>query len=346
MNVSEFDFELPNKLIAKYPKTQRTASRLLEMVGGSGDIRHRGFTDVLDIVSPGDLLVFNNTRVIPARLFGAKESGGKVEILFERKLDDRNFLAHLRASRSPKPGATIIVDSGDKLEVIGRQGALFELRTGEHSEVFSLLQAHGHMPLPPYINREDEALDDERYQTVYAKNLGAAAAPTAGLHFDEAMLTALAEKGVEHAYVTLHVGAGTFQPVKVDTVEEHVMHSEWIDVPPETVAIIEATKARGGRIIAVGTTSMRSLEAASEPGRLEAFSGDTNIFIYPGYCFKTVDALITNFHLPQSTLLMLVSAFCGQENIKRAYQEAIKEEYRFFSYGDAMFLHADPAARA
>jgi S-adenosylmethionine:tRNA ribosyltransferase-isomerase len=346
MNVSEFDFELPNKLIAKYPKTQRTASRLLEMVGGSGDIRHRGFTDVLDIVSPGDLLVFNNTRVIPARLFGAKESGGKVEILFERKLDDRNFLAHLRASRSPKPGATIIVDSGDKLEVIGRQGALFELRTGEHSEVFSLLQAHGHMPLPPYIDREDEALDDERYQTVYAKNLGAAAAPTAGLHFDEAMLTALAKKGVEHAYVTLHVGAGTFQPVKVDTVEEHVMHSEWIDVPPETVAIIEATKARGGRIIAVGTTSMRSLEAASEPGRLEAFSGDTNIFIYPGYCFKTVDALITNFHLPQSTLLMLVSAFCGQENIKRAYQEAIKEEYRFFSYGDAMFLHADPAARA
>jgi S-adenosylmethionine:tRNA ribosyltransferase-isomerase len=346
MNVSEFDFELPNKLIAKYPKTQRTASRLLEMVGGSGDIRHRGFTDVLDIVSPGDLLVFNNTRVIPARLFGAKESGGKVEILFERKLDDRNFLAHLRASRSPKPGATIIVDSGDKLEVIGRQGALFELRTGEHSEVFSLLQAHGHMPLPPYIDREDEALDDERYQTVYAKNLGAAAAPTAGLHFDEAMLAALAEKGVEHAYVTLHVGAGTFQPVKVDTVEEHVMHSEWIDVPPETVAIIEATKARGGRIIAVGTTSMRSLEAASEPGRLEAFSGDTNIFIYPGYCFKTVDALITNFHLPQSTLLMLVSAFCGQENIKRAYQEAIKEEYRFFSYGDAMFLHADPAARA
>jgi S-adenosylmethionine:tRNA ribosyltransferase-isomerase len=279
-------------------------------------------------------------------LFGAKESGGKVEILFERKLDDRNFLAHLRASRSPKPGATIIVDSGDKLEVIGRQGALFELRTGEHSEVFSLLQAHGHMPLPPYIDREDEALDDERYQTVYAKNLGAAAAPTAGLHFDEAMLAALAEKGVEHAYVTLHVGAGTFQPVKVDTVEEHVMHSEWIDVPPETVAIIEATKARGGRIIAVGTTSMRSLEAASEPGRLEAFSGDTNIFIYPGYCFKTVDALITNFHLPQSTLLMLVSAFCGQENIKRAYQEAIKEEYRFFSYGDAMFLHADPAARA
>jgi len=346
MNVSEFDFELPNKLIAKYPKTQRTASRLLEMVGGSGDIRHRGFTDVLDIVSPGDLLVFNNTRVIPARLFGAKESGGKVEILFERKLDDRNFLAHLRASRSPKPGATIIVDSGDKLEVIGRQGALFELRTGEHTEVFSLLQAHGHMPLPPYIDREDEALDDERYQTVYAKNLGAAAAPTAGLHFDEAMLAALAEKGVEHAYVTLHVGAGTFQPVKVDTVEEHVMHSEWIDVPPETVAIIEATKARGGRIIAVGTTSMRSLEAASEPGRLEAFSGDTNIFIYPGYYFKTVDALITNFHLPQSTLLMLVSAFCGQENIKRAYQEAIKEEYRFFSYGDAMFLHADPAARA
>ncbi len=346
MNVSEFDFELPNKLIAKYPKTQRTASRLLEMVGGSGDIRHRGFTDVLDIVSPGDLLVFNNTRVIPARLFGAKESGGKVEILFERKLDDRNFLAHLRASRSPKPGTTIIVDSGDKLEVIGRQGALFELRTGEHTEVFSLLQAHGHMPLPPYIDREDEALDDERYQTVYAKNLGAAAAPTAGLHFDEAMLAALAEKGVEHAYVTLHVGAGTFQPVKVDTVEEHVMHSEWIDVPPETVAIIEATKARGGRIIAVGTTSMRSLEAASEPGRLEAFSGDTNIFIYPGYYFKTVDALITNFHLPQSTLLMLVSAFCGQENIKRAYQEAIKEEYRFFSYGDAMFLHADPAARA
>lgn len=346
MNVSEFDFDLPDKLIAKYPKTRRTASRLLEMLGGSGEIRHKAFTDVLDIVSPGDLLVFNNTRVIPARLFGAKESGGKVEILFERKLDDRNFLAHLRASRSPKPGAVIVVDSGDKLEVIGRQGALFELRTEEHREVFGLLQAHGHMPLPPYIDREDEALDDERYQTVYAKNLGAAAAPTAGLHFDEAMLAALAENGVAQAFVTLHVGAGTFQPVKVDTVEEHVMHSEWIDVPPETVATIEATKARGGRIIAVGTTSMRSLEAASESGKLQAFSGDTNIFIYPGYYFKTVDALITNFHLPQSTLLMLVSAFCGQENIKHAYQEAIKEEYRFFSYGDAMFLHADPAALA
>ncbi len=270
-------------------------------------------------------------------MYAKKETGGALEILFERKLSEDRFLAHVRSSKSPKPGSKIITESGSELEMLGRQNALFDLRVCD-SEVFELLHREGHVPLPPYIDREDEKLDDDRYQTVYAKEPGAAAAPTAGLHFSEEMLASLCEQGVDTAYVTLHVGAGTFQPVKVETVQEHVMHSEWIQVSQNTVDKIISTKRNGGRVVCVGTTSMRSLESASQSGELKAFDGDTDIFIYPGYTFKTVDALVTNFHLPQSTLLMLVSAFSGHKAIMAAYEHAISERYRFFSYGDAMFL--------
>lgn len=338
MKVADFGFELPERLIAKYPPEQRGQSRMLHLHGQTGNIVDRHFPELPSLLRSGDLLIFNNTKVVPARLFAKKETGGALEILFERKVSKSVFLAHVRSSKSPKPGSKIITDGGADLEMLGRQGALFELRIESGEEVFDLLTREGHVPLPPYIDREDEKLDDDRYQTVYAKEPGAAAAPTAGLHFDDAMLESLKANSIDTAYVTLHVGAGTFQPVKVDSVEEHVMHSEWIRVTQDTVDKIVATKAAGGRVICVGTTSMRSLEAASQGGVITAFEGDTDIFIYPGYRFKTVDALITNFHLPQSTLLMLVSAFSGQENIMRAYQHAIQNEYRFFSYGDAMFL--------
>lgn len=337
MKVSDFDFELPEELIAKYPPEQRGQSRLLHVDGVTGARKDLQFTDLPDLLRKGDLLVFNNTKVVPARMYAKKETGGALEILFERKLAEDRFLAHVRSSKSPKPGSKIITEGGSTLEMLGRQAALFELRVCD-GEVFELLHREGHVPLPPYIDRKDESLDDDRYQTVYAKEPGAAAAPTAGLHFSEDMLASLADQGVDTAFVTLHVGAGTFQPVKVETVQEHVMHSEWIQVTQETVDKILDTKRAGGRVVCVGTTSMRSLESASQSGALCAFEGDTDIFIYPGYEFKTVDALITNFHLPQSTLLMLVSAFSGQENILTAYQHAIANRYRFFSYGDAMFL--------
>ena len=337
MKVSDFDFELPDELIAKYPPEQRGQSRLLHVDGVSGARQDLQFSDLPALLRKGDLLVFNNTRVVPARMYAKKETGGALEILFERKLSEDRFLAHVRSSKSPKVGCKIITEGGSELEMLARQGALFELRIlGQ--EVFELLHREGHVPLPPYIDREDEKLDDDRYQTVYAKEPGAAAAPTAGLHFSEGMMAALSEQGVDTAYVTLHVGAGTFQPVKVETVEEHVMHREWIQVTQQVVDQILETKRNGGRVICVGTTSMRSLESASQTGEIKAFEGDTDIFIYPGYVFKTVDALITNFHLPQSTLLMLVSAFSGRDNIMSAYQHAIEERYRFFSYGDAMFL--------
>lgn len=338
MKVSDFNFDLPDTLIAKYPPEKRGLSKLLHLNGESGSISDLQFADLPGLLRKGDLLVFNNTRVVPARMFAKKETGGALEILFERKVSEQVFLAHVRSSKSPKPGAKINTDGGKLLTMLGRQGALFELSIDDGTEVFTLLEQEGHIPLPPYIDREDEGLDSERYQTVYAKEPGAAAAPTAGLHFDDAMLAQLAEQGIDTAYVTLHVGAGTFQPVKVDTVEAHEMHSEWIHVSADTVDKIRRTKAAGGRIVAVGTTSMRSLESASQSGELQAFEGDTDIFIYPGYSFITVDALITNFHLPQSTLLMLVSAFSGQANIKKAYAHAIEQGYRFFSYGDAMFL--------
>ena len=337
MKRTDFEFILPDELIARQPAVTRTGSRLMTLDGSTGAVGHHAFSQIGDFLNAGDLLVFNNTRVVPARLFGHKASGGKVEVLFERKLTEHTFLAHVRASKAPKPGMQIVLESGATLTMLRRHDDLFELECRGH-EVFSLLHECGHIPLPPYIDRADEASDRERYQTVYAKAPGAVAAPTAGLHFDQPLLDALAEKGVESGFLTLHVGAGTFQPVKVDEILQHKMHSEWIDVPADLVQQIRATKANGGRVIAVGTTSLRSLESASLSGELQAFQGDTDIFIYPGFRFKTVDALITNFHLPGSTLLMLVSAFAGREHVLHAYQTAIDERYRFFSYGDAMFI--------
>lgn len=344
MKVADFNFDLPEQLIAKYPPAQRGDSRLLSLDGQTGKLEHGTFHNILELIQPEDLLVFNDTRVVPARMFARKETGGKLEILFERKLDQQRFLAHVRASKSPKPGSRLILESGLELTMQSRAGALFELQVPDDREVFEVLEASGHMPLPPYIDRQDENLDADRYQTVFAKKPGAAAAPTAGLHFDDHLMQRLTDKGVSFAFVTLHVGAGTFQPVKVEEIKDHVMHSEWIDVPAKVVEQIAQTKAKGGRVIAVGTTSCRSLESASADGALRAFTGDTDIFIYPGCHFHTVDALITNFHLPQSTLLMLVSAFSGQANVMNAYNEAIQQGYRFFSYGDAMFLTPQDAA--
>ena len=338
MNVSDFDFELPQELIAHYPMPERTQSRLLCVGGQDGQIQHKHFADIIDLFNAEDLLIFNDTKVVPARLFGNKVTGGKLEILFERIVDQYTFLAHVRSSKSPKEGSKIILEGGVELTMKGRQGALFILSAPESIEVFDLLQQFGHIPLPPYIERSDEHSDLDRYQTVYADKPGAAAAPTAGLHFDQVLIEKLKDKGIKTSCVTLHVGAGTFQPVKVDDVEDHIMHSEWINVSAETVELVRSTRAAGGRVICVGTTSVRSLESASQTGELKPFIGDTDIFIYPGYEFKSVDALITNFHLPKSTLLMLVSAFSGQETIKNAYEQAIQERYRFFSYGDAMFL--------
>lgn len=342
MRVSDFQFELPDRLIARHPLAERRASRLLCLDGPSGALEHRHFADLLDYLRPGDLMVFNNTRVIPARLFGRKESGGQLEILVERVLDGRRVLAHVRSSKSPKPGSRIVLDDGTLATMLARHDALFELEFAE--DVLPLLERIGHMPLPPYIDRADEAADRERYQTVYAARAGAVAAPTAGLHFDQAMLQAIADKGVETAQVTLHVGAGTFQPVRVERIEDHHMHSEWLEVGQEVVDAVRACKARGGRVVAVGTTSVRSLETAARSGEIEPFAGDTNIFIYPGRPFHVVDALVTNFHLPESTLLMLVSAFAGYAETMAAYRAAVDNEYRFFSYGDAMFITRNPAA--
>lgn len=338
MQVKDFSFDLPEELIASYPLQQRTDSRLLSVEGDTGKIVHGQFVDVLDIIQPGDLMVFNDTRVIPARLFGQKASGGKVEVLVERILDEKRALAHVRSSRSPKAGAQLLLEGGIEVEVLGRHENLFELSFEVEGGLVAALEQHGHMPLPPYMKREDQLSDRERYQTVYNKKPGAVAAPTAGLHFDDALLAKLDEKGVDRAFVTLHVGAGTFQPVKVDNIDEHVMHAEYIEVSADVCEKVKQTRARGGRVIAVGTTSVRSLESASQSGEIQPFMGDSDIFIFPGYEFKSVDAMITNFHLPESTLLMLVSAFSGFEHIQQAYQEAVEQRYRFFSYGDAMFL--------
>ncbi len=340
MLVSDYHFDLPDSLIANYPTPDRTASRLLHLDGPSGEVVHRQFPDVLDLVQPGDLMVFNNTRVIPARVFGQKESGGKVEVLVERVIGTNEALAHIRASKSPKENSKLILgqDKGEQIEVtmLGRSGALFHLAFNE--SVLDVLSRVGHMPLPPYIERPDEDSDQERYQTVYNQKPGAVAAPTAGLHFDDALLEKLKAKGIETAFVTLHVGAGTFQPMKVDNVKDHIMHAEYVEVEPSVVEQVKAAKARGGRVIAVGTTSVRSLESASQGGEIAVMQGDTSIFIYPGYEFKTVDALVTNFHLPESTLIMLISAFAGYDHVMSAYQAAVEEKYRFFSYGDAMFI--------
>ncbi|SDU19850.1 tRNA preQ1(34) S-adenosylmethionine ribosyltransferase-isomerase QueA [Geopseudomonas guangdongensis] len=345
MRVADFDFELPDELIARHPLAERRASRLLVLDGPSGELRHRQFPDLLDYLRPGDLMVFNDTRVIPARLFGQKASGGRLEILVERLLDEHRVLAHVRASKSPKPGSLIHIDGGGAAEMLARHDALFELRFDE--PVLALLERVGHMPLPPYIDRPDEDADRERYQTVYSDKAkaGAVAAPTAGLHFDDALLAAIRERGVDIAFVTLHVGAGTFQPVRVERIEDHHMHSEWLQVGQDVVDAVQACKARGGRVVAVGTTSVRSLESAAQGGVLKPFSGDTDIFLYPGRPFHVVDALVTNFHLPESTLLMLVSAFAGYPETMAAYRAAVAEGYRFFSYGDAMFITRNPAPR-
>ncbi|WP_404295996.1 tRNA preQ1(34) S-adenosylmethionine ribosyltransferase-isomerase QueA [Halomonas sp.] len=341
MQRADFSFELPDELIARYPSEQRTDCRLLCVDGETSELTHRRFPDLLSLLEPGDLLVFNDTRVIPARLLGHKASGGRVEMLLERPLDAHRGLAHLRSSKSPKPGTELIFEGDVRAVVERRRDALFELRFLGETPLIELLEQHGHMPLPPYIDRADERSDRERYQTVYARRDGAVAAPTAGLHFDEPLLEALAAKGVERAFVTLHVGAGTFQPVRVDDIREHVMHSEWLEVNEATCEQVRTARARGKRVIAVGTTSVRCLESAcanSECGEIAPYSGETDIFIYPGYAWRCVDALITNFHLPESTLLMLVASFAGFDTTLAAYREAVAERYAFFSYGDAMFL--------
>ncbi|OOE85352.1 tRNA preQ1(34) S-adenosylmethionine ribosyltransferase-isomerase QueA [Salinivibrio sp. PR6] len=345
MQLSDFHFELPDELIARYPQPDRSASRLLSLDGTSGEVVHRQFKDILDLVEPGDLMVFNNTRVIPARVYGRKASGGKIEVLVERVLDERRFLAHVRASKAPKPGAELFLGDDGQVpaKMVARHDALFEIQLHGDKGVVDTLNDIGHMPLPPYIDRPDEESDKERYQTVYNQKPGAVAAPTAGLHFDDAIMAALKEKGVNIAFVTLHVGAGTFQPVRVDNIEEHTMHAEYAEVPQEVVDAVNQTRAQGKRVIAVGTTSVRSLESAAQAAKqkgepLSPFFNDTQIFIYPGYEWQLVDVLVTNFHLPESTLIMLVSAFAGYQHTMAAYRAAVEERYRFFSYGDAMFI--------
>ena len=335
MQRTDFSFQLPEELIAKYPLEDRSKSRLLHLNGNSGDIVHAQFEDILGLIHPGDLIVFNDTRVVPARMYAVKESGGKAEILVERIISDTEALVHINASNKTKAGTKLSV-VGNEFEVLGRQDQFYHIRTT--ASIKEVMEAHGEMPLPPYIDRDQDDSDKERYQTVYAKQDGAVAAPTAGLHFTDELIAELRNKGVNTAFVTLHVGAGTFQPVRVDDIKSHQMHSEWYEVSQETIDAIKETKARGNRDIAVGTTSMRTLESLALLDSFEACTGDTDIFIYPGFEFKIVDALITNFHLPESTLMMLVSAFSGQDNIMTAYQEAIEQRYRFFSYGDAMFL--------
>ena len=334
MKLSDFDFDLPNALIAQYPSEKRTDARLLVV---QDDFINATFFQLTNFLKPKDLLILNDTKVIPARLFGRKESGGKVEILVERLINDFEALVMIKASRAPKIGSYIVLENEKQVKVIDKASGLYKLSFGSNS-ILTLLNEIGHVPLPPYIERIDGKEDLVRYQTIYAKNDGAVAAPTAGLHFDELLLSKLNSDGIDHAFVTLHVGAGTFQPVKVEDIKDHQMHSEYFEVCQETVDKIVSTKANGGRIVAVGTTAVRTLESIALQGKLSAAKGDTDIFIYPGFEFRLVDAMITNFHLPKSSLLMLVSAFIGIEKMFQIYQYAIEEKYRFFSYGDAMLL--------
>ncbi|MFN7096532.1 MAG: tRNA preQ1(34) S-adenosylmethionine ribosyltransferase-isomerase QueA [Gammaproteobacteria bacterium] len=338
LKVDDFDFHLPDSLIARYPLVQRSGSRLLHLTITTGHLADRCFTDLVDLLHPGDLLILNNSRVIPARLYGEKLTGGKVEILIERLTGMQTAIAHMRASKAAKPGTIIQLEDSFQLVVGDRQGDLFELTFLGVTPAIRVLEQIGHIPLPSYMSRQDEMSDKERYQTVYAKHDGSVAAPTAGLHFDAALFEKLHAKGVQTDYVTLHVGAGTFQPVRVEYLHQHQMHYEYLEISTETVARIKATKRQGGRVIAVGTTSVRSLETAASQGELQAYQGETNMFIYPGYQFKVVDAMITNFHLPKSSLIMLVSAFAGLPQTMAAYQHAINQQYRFYSYGDAMFI--------
>ena len=333
MLISDFDYKLPQALIARYPARDRRGSRLLVVEDGHRDL---GFADLPSLLQPGDLLVFNDTRVINARLAARKETGGSAEILIERIEGERTALAMVRASKSPKEGGRLLLDGGAEAVVTGRDDDLFALEFSV--DVLPFLDAHGAVPLPPYLERDADDSDVERYQTVYAKDPGAVAAPTAGLHFDEAMLEETRELGVRHARVTLHVGAGTFQNLREEHIEENRLHAERVEVSQSCVDAVDETRASGGRVIAVGTTSVRSLECASASGTLRPFDGETDLFILPGYEFRSVDAMITNFHLPQSSLLMLVAAFAGRQRILDAYAHAVREQYRFFSYGDAMFL--------
>jgi S-adenosylmethionine:tRNA ribosyltransferase-isomerase len=336
MRLSDFHYDLPEELIAQQPSERRGDSRLLHLPADVPAPFDRRFADLPGLLREGDLLVFNDTRVIPARLYGTKSTGGRVEILIERLIDAHDAVVQIRASKSPKPGGMIRV--GDReLAVVGREDDFYRVRVA-NGDLAGLLEAHGHMPLPPYIQRDDTAADRERYQTVYAERPGAVAAPTAGLHFDQGMLDRLAAAGVASARVTLHVGAGTFQPVRVQELDRHCMHSEWLEVPETTVEAVARTREAGGRVVAVGTTSVRSLETAAASGELAPYRGDTRLFIRPGFEWRVVDLLLTNFHLPESTLLMLVSAFAGHARVMEAYRHAVAQRYRFFSYGDAMLL--------
>ncbi len=334
---SDFQFDLPPELIAQQPLAQRSDSRLLHLSKDGGQTSDRNFSQLPGLLRQGDLLVFNNTRVIPARLFGKKETGGQVEIMLERMVNEVECLAQLRVSKTPRPGSIIFLEDGSRMEVAGREGSFFSLRLLD-GLLGEKLEKLGHMPLPPYIERADTLADRERYQTVYARHPGAVAAPTAGLHFDDAIFSEIESRGIERAEVTLHVGAGTFQPVRCERVEDHRMHAERLEVSAGVCDAVEQTRARGGRVIAVGTTAVRSLETAAADGRLKPYSGDSRIFIYPGYRFQVIDGLVTNFHLPESTLLMLVCALAGMQETLAAYRHAVSERYRFFSYGDAMLV--------
>ncbi|PIP79874.1 MAG: tRNA preQ1(34) S-adenosylmethionine ribosyltransferase-isomerase QueA [Gammaproteobacteria bacterium CG22_combo_CG10-13_8_21_14_all_40_8] len=338
MKTSDFDYHLPEQLIARYPLPERTSSRMLCLNRANGAIAHHQFNQLIDFIQSGDLFVFNNTRVIPARLLGHRESGGKVEVMIERIVDPNHCLAHVRASNKVPEGSLLNFAENAQLRVLGREGDLFKLESSSELSLLDLVETQGHMPLPPYLEREDEMLDKERYQTVYAKEQGAVAAPTAGLHFDQKILQALVEKGVDLGFVTLHVGAGTFQPVRVEDITKHQMHSEYIEVSEQLCQQVAKTRQKGGRVIAIGTTSVRCLETAAQSGELKPYQGDTHIFIYPGYQFKVIDKLLTNFHLPKSSLIMLVSALAGKEAVMQAYQQAIENQYRFYSYGDAMLI--------
>ena len=345
LTVADFDFELPPELIAQHPAPERSASRLLD--GRAATPVDRTFRDLPALLQPGDLMVFNDTRVIKARLYGEKDTGGAVEMLVERVLPGHEVLAHLRASKSPKAGSRLRLAQAFDAQVLGRggpDGSLFHLRFP--AEPLALLQQHGHVPLPPYIRHADDAADERRYQTVFAERPGAVAAPTAALHFDQALLDELQRRGIGQARVTLHVGAGTFQPVRVERIAEHRMHSEWYEVGAPAVEAIEAARAAGGRIVAVGTTALRALESAARGGRLRPGSGETDIFITPGFEFRVAERLLTNFHLPRSTLMMLVSAFAGHAHVMALYRHAIEARYRFFSYGDAMLLARSTSRRA
>lgn len=338
MKKSDFNYHLPETLIAQHPLSQRTASRLLCLNRETDELSDHKFSDLLDFISSNDLLVFNDTRVIPARLFGKKETGGKIEILIERVLNQHEALAHVRSSKSPKIGAKIELDNGYFARMLGREDDLFHLHFENEKSLLEILAEIGHIPLPPYIERTDDENDFTRYQTVFGKHAGAVAAPTAGLHFDEDMMEKINVKNIKTTFVTLHVGSGTFQPVRVEDLTQHIMHKEFFSVSQETVDAVNAARKRGGRVIAIGTTAVRALESASRHGEIQVSSGDTDLFVTPGYEFKSVDAMLTNFHLPESTLLMLVSAFSRYEAVMNAYKHAIEKQYRFFSYGDAMWI--------